>query len=146
MPNMNYHILEPEVAGGLGEDTVINRRIHPPEVSTLHYKFDGWLGDVLLESFPCFIVTMEAVQKLQGLPATGVYFGDVQATKSVQFHNIYPDRSLPEFRWLKVTGKAGDDDFGLAKDFRLVVSDRVLVALKELRLSNALIENYQPLP
>jgi hypothetical protein len=141
---MEYHILEPEVAGGLGEGTVMNRSVHPPDVQFLHYNFDGWLGDVLVESFPCFIVTAEAVKKLQGLPATGVDFGDVRVTKSVQFQEIHPHQTLPEFKWLKVIGKAGREDFGLASDFRLVVSDRVLHALRSLGLSNALIEVFQP--
>jgi hypothetical protein len=141
---MEYHILEPEVAGGLGEGTVMNRSVHPPDVKLLHYNFDGWLGDVLVESFPCFIVTVEAVKKLQGLPATGVDFGDVRVTKSAQFQEIHPYQTLPEFKWLKVIGKAGREDFGLASDFRLVVSDRVLHVLRSLGLSNALIEVFQP--
>lgn len=45
---MKYFYIEPEVAGGLGRNTVMNRAVHPPVVSKLHYHFDGWLGDVLL--------------------------------------------------------------------------------------------------
>lgn len=140
---MKYYLIEPEVAGGLGEGTIMNREIHPPDVTKLHYKFDGWLGDVLVESFPCFVVTLEAVKQLQKLSATGAQFSDVLITKSAQFDELCPDRVLPEFRWLKVTGKAGFEDFGLAKDFRLVVSDRVLNVLKSLGLTNALVDDFQ---
>jgi hypothetical protein len=141
---MKYYILEPEVAGSLGKWTVINRGVHPPDVKTLDYEFDGWLGDVLLESFPCFIATIDAVKELQSLPATGVRFDDVRITKSVQFQEMYPDRVLPTFKWLKVSGQAGIEDMGLAGDLRLVVSDRVLNALKPLGLSNAVIQNFEP--
>ncbi|HKB91644.1 MAG TPA: hypothetical protein VKC60_14085 [Opitutaceae bacterium] len=61
---MKYYYIEPEVAGSLGENTVIHREVHPPRVSKLHYRFDGWLGDVLLESFPSFIVAEDVEKKL----------------------------------------------------------------------------------
>ena len=53
---MQYVYIEPEVAGGLGDHTVMDRSVHPPIVSKLHYQMEGWLGDALLESFPVFIV------------------------------------------------------------------------------------------
>lgn len=40
-----FFALEPEVAGGLGPNTVMDRSVHPPRVSHLHYVFDGWMGD-----------------------------------------------------------------------------------------------------
>lgn len=140
---MKYYILEPEVAGSLGKGTVMNRDVHPPDVKKLDYEFDGWLGDVLLESFPCFIATIDAVTKLQRLPVTGVQFDDVRISKSVQFQDMYPNQVLPKFKWLKVLGRPGLEDFGLGRDFRLVVSDRVLNALKPLGLSNAVIQNFE---
>jgi len=73
---MKYYYIEPEVAGGLGNDTVMNRSVHPPVVTKLHYQFDGWLGDVLLESSPCFIVTELAKQKLQDARLTGATFDE----------------------------------------------------------------------
>jgi hypothetical protein len=54
---MEYFQIAPEVAGGWGRNTVMDRSIHPPHVTKLHFEFDGWLGDVLLESFPCYIIT-----------------------------------------------------------------------------------------
>ena len=46
-------------------------------VRKFHYEFDGWLGDVLLESCPCFIVTEAAKKKLQSIGATGIKFASV---------------------------------------------------------------------
>jgi hypothetical protein len=94
---MNFYIIEPEVAGGLGENTVMDRTTHPPKVSKLHYKFDGWLGDVLLESIPCYIATKEVVQKLKIIHPTGVDCCNVEITSSEQFHDIQPNSKLPEF-------------------------------------------------
>lgn len=40
---MKYCVIEPEVAGGLGENTVIDQSVHPPKIARLHYNFEGWL-------------------------------------------------------------------------------------------------------
>ena len=143
---MKYYVVEPEVAGGLGENTVMDRSVQPPKIARLHYDFDGWLGDVLLESFPCFIATEGVVRELMSMRSTGVSFGHVEITKSEQFDEIYPGRQLPEFRWLKVSGKPGVDDFGLTDDFRLVVSQRVLHVLQSHGLDNATVDSFNARP
>jgi len=126
---MRYYLLEPEVAGGLGRNTVLDRTSHPPVVTRLHYEFDGWLGDELLESFPCFIVTQRLRVKIEELGFTGVRFSPVEVTLSTQFKTLYPDREVPQFAWLKVDGEPCKDDLGLATDHRLIVSERTLVAM-----------------
>ena len=139
---MKYFYIEPEVAGGLGENTVLDTSVHPPIVSRLHYEFDGWLGDVLLETFPCFIVTKDAKRKLQSIGATGITFDDVEITTSALFQGLYPNRQLPEFFWLQIEGKPGHDDFGIDHDLRLVISERALEVLRGLGISNALVTPY----
>ena len=52
-----YWLVSPEVAGELGDGTVMDTAVHPPWVSRLHHRFQGWLGDDLLECFPCFLTT-----------------------------------------------------------------------------------------
>jgi len=141
---MNHFIVEPEVAGGLGEHTVMDCTVRPPKVSRLHYKFDGWLGDSLLESFPCFIATKDVAQKLKALHPTGVHFSELEIEKSDQFRRLYPNRKLPDFMWLKISGTPGKDDFGLADDLRLVISERVLELLKSQNLKNALVGHFEP--
>ncbi len=101
-------LIQPEVAGGLGENTVMDRRVHPPIVSKLHYEFDGWGGDALLTSFPYFIVTEDAKKKLQSVGLTGMRFDKVEVTTSELFQELFPDRQLPHFVWLKVDGKPGE--------------------------------------
>ena len=55
---MKYFILEPEVAGGIGKKSKIlyeNSKIK--EVLFLDYEFEGWLGDDILTTHPCFIIS-----------------------------------------------------------------------------------------
>ena len=139
---MKYFYIEPEVAGGLGDNIVMDRRVHTPIVSRLHYEFDGWLGDVLLEGFPCFIVTEDAKGKPQSVGATGIKFDKVEVTTSGFFQDVHPNRQLPKFVWLQIDGKPGQDDFGIARDLRLVISERALKVLKGLGISNALLTDY----
>jgi len=140
---MTYFYLEPEVAGGLGENTVIDRSVHPPVVGKLHYILDGWLGDALLESFPCFIVTERAKEELLASGLSGVRFEEAEVTTSDQFKELYPNRQIPKFIRLKAEGKPGWDDFATVPDGRLVVSQRALEVLKGLGISNALVAAFE---
>ena len=54
---MAQYLIEPEVPGGLGDKTQGDFSKHPPVIEHLHFQFEGWLGDDLLESFPCFLVS-----------------------------------------------------------------------------------------
>lgn len=140
---MQYFYVEPEVAGGLGERTVMDRSAHPPIVNRLHYQLEGWLGDAILESFPAFVVTEDAKESLLGIGVTGATFDDVEVTVTDQFEELYPGRKLPLFAWLKPEGKAGRDDIGAAADGRLVLSQRALDTLSSLGISNALVEPFE---
>lgn len=98
---------------------------------------------MILESFPCFIVTTEAGNVLIELGATGIELDRVEITTSDMFKELNPDKILPSFVWMRVLGKAGRDDFGISEDYRLVVSQRALNALKPLGVSNALVEPFR---
>jgi hypothetical protein len=133
-----FYVVEPEVAGGWGKNTVFTGVPGKPTVvHKLHYQFDGWLGDELLESTPCYIVTERLAHKMEQADLSGVNFDEVEVTKSEQFEELYPNRSLPKFVWLKVNGKPGQDDFGVAPGLRLIVSDRALHVLMDGGLSHA---------
>jgi hypothetical protein len=134
---MNFYVVEPEVAGGFGKHTVIDRSSGKMVVQKLHYQFDGWLGDELLESAPSYIASERMAHEIERAQLTGVRFDDVEVTTSDQFRELYPDRQLPKFIWLKVEGNAGHDDFGIAPGLRLVVSERALELLKKIGFSNA---------
>lgn len=137
-----YFVIEPEVAGELGPDTVMDTSVHPPKVSELHYDFKGWLGDDLLESFPSFVVTGRCKVALEKAGFSGFTFAPAKVTASDIFLELYPGQSLPDFHWLKVNGVAGKDDVGLASDHRLVVSEEVLRLLRSMRLEHCDVEAF----
>ena len=136
---MKFFRLDPEAAGGLARMTVMDRSTHPPLVTRLHYEFDGWLGDELLQSFPCFIVTQALASSLAAADLTGTSFDLVIVTVSQQFRDMYGDRALPEFSWLKVCGRAGADDFGVDNNNYLVVSER---ALRMMNLKHCIVQEW----
>lgn len=140
---MKYYQLEPEVAGGFGEHTVIDRAPGKMVVHKLHYEFDGWLGDELLESTPCFIVSERLAREIERAHLMGISFDKAEVTTSDQFTELYPNRQIPEFIWLKVNGKAGRDDFGIAAGLQLVVSERAYDLLKAFSISNALVRPFE---
>ncbi|MBY8259298.1 hypothetical protein KW530_21605 [Vibrio fluvialis] len=137
-----YFYIEPEVSGGFGDNSVMDTTVHPPKVYKLHYQFDGWLGDELLESFPCFIISEALAQELEREHLSGFTLEDVEVTKSEQFEELYPRKALPKFFWLQVTGSAAQDDLGIAEDHRLVVSESALNTLRKGKIEEADIEEF----
>jgi hypothetical protein len=139
----NFWSLEPEVAGEIGAGSVLDASSHPPHVSQLVYKFTGWLGDELLETFPCYIVTQRLGAALIAKHLTGFRLDDVDVVVSDEFKDLYPGRNLPNFRWFNVTGQAGVDDFGLSEKHTLVVSEAAIRLLREHTLAQCDIEEYR---
>ena len=140
-----FYYIEPEVAGSLGESSIIDTTFHPPKVSKLHYQFDGWLGDDLLETFPCYIVTEQMKKKIESNNLSGAKFDSVIISASDHFQEMYPSKIFPQFFWLKVDGSAGKSDFGIAKDHRLVISKEALDVIKQLNIDNSDIGEYKRL-
>src|ERR1700674_2945453 len=101
-----------------------------------------WLGDPLLATFPCFIATEELSQAIEQAGFTGVRFAPVEMSISEQGRDFAPELLLPSFRWMQVHGHAGEDDFGVQKKYRLVVSQRALVLLRQLGVKYAEVENF----
>ena len=138
-----YYLLEPEVAGGWGERTVIDQTMpNPPSMVAFEYRFDGWLGDELLTTHPCFIVTERVSRLLSQAELSGYALAEVSISRSRLFRDLYPYRRLPRWVWMKMSGQPGKDDFGLTADHRLVVSKRALAVLKQGSLNYCAIEPY----
>ncbi len=139
-----YYQLEPEVAGGWGEGTVADTTCHPPIVKSLVFEFDGWLGDSIITSFPCYLVTEGLAQSINHTKLSGYHLAECTITQSEAFNELYPNKNLPGFLWLQVVGEFGVDDFGIGNDLRLVVSAAALSTLKEHFLNNCEIEEISP--
>jgi hypothetical protein len=136
---MNY-ILEPEVAGGWGEGTIADTSTHPPIIKKLEYQFDGWSGDDLLTSFPCFIVSERLVNKMESSDLTGYEIAPVEITKSEKFKELFPNTELPNFKWLQVKGIVKKDDFAINKKLRLVVSETAFNLLNKFNMKQCDVE------
>ena len=139
---VSFSFVEPEVAGGWGPNTVADRSTTPVTVEHLHYEFDGWLGDVLLESTPCFIVTDAGVAAITKEGLVGAEFENVEISVSDTFRELRGDVALPSFRRLVPFGTPGIDDFGLSPDLRLVLSDKAIGLLRNLGLNYAELSPY----
>ncbi|MCP3805056.1 hypothetical protein NLX83_37895 [Allokutzneria sp. A3M-2-11 16] len=133
---MGFFIVEPEVAGELGPRTVFDRAGHTLAVTRLEYQFFGWLGDPIVESTPCFIVTEELSAAITAAGLTGATFDEVEVSVSPEGEEFI-EGPLPPWKWLRFTGEASHDDLGLNDGLRLVVSERALGVLREHGLSNA---------
>lgn len=145
---MKLYIIEPEVGGGIGESTVFTSKTLPngvKEISQLEYEFQGWLGDELLESTPCFIITSELVSSIENAQLTGYKIEGVKVTISDFFKELYPNKTLPEFKRLVPKGTVDinngkymdrtEEDFCLSQKLELVVSDNALRVLKKHQLN-----------
>jgi len=131
-------VIEPEVPGGLGEKCRIDSSVHPPHVSYLHVHLEGWLGDDLLEVFPCFIVTELLRRAFEDARVNGISFEDVMITRSEAFDELYPGRPLPKFWRLNIDPDITGGDFWLRPDYRLAVSDEFLSKLSAVaQINNA---------
>lgn len=134
---MSYYLLEPEVAGELGEDTVMDVDVHPPVVTRLQYVIQDWLGDEILESTPCFVVTEHLAGLIGAAGLSGYRLADAEVVLSEDAEELAGGPvDLPKWQWLQLTGTAGTDDFGASANGSLVVSQRALDVLRQGVFSN----------
>jgi len=134
------YVVEPEVAGGLADQTVLDTSRHPPIVKRLHYVFSGWMGDDIVETFPCFIVTSRLAEAIAAARLSGAEFDDVVISKDPQFVRFSMEvaNNLPAWRWLRPAGEPHASDFWQQRpDGRLVVSERSLDVLRRFNLNHA---------
>lgn len=149
---MKLYGLEPEVAGGFGENTVVSNlenvraKRERPIVTHLHYEFSGWLGDEILETTPCFIITESLADSIQRSELKGYTVADVETSVTEEFEELYPGRTLPKFKRLVPQGTVevrgnnfkswSGDDFCLSPKSILVVSEKALAVLRKHQLNH----------
>ncbi|PZU26013.1 MULTISPECIES: hypothetical protein [Sphingobacterium] len=132
-----YKLIEPEVAGGLGEKTELDNSVFPPLVKKLNYEFDGWLGDDILESFPCYIMTERLKRTIESENLSGITFDDVLISKSETFLDLYPDKELPTFFWAKINGEDYQDDFFITEQNGLAISEKAYSLFQKFNIDQA---------
>ncbi|WP_207516010.1 hypothetical protein [Longitalea luteola] len=132
------YLIEPEVSGQLGDNTIMNASLHPPKVERLHFVFYGWLGDDLIECFPIFLITEKLKNGLVVTKLTGYEIKDCQIEESDEF-KLLQNVTLPRFFWFLVTGNE-KDDFSISNK-KLKVSDNAFSILNQYNLENALVSD-----
>lgn len=155
---MKLFTIEPEVAGEIGENTVYGNYIRGkehPVISHLHFVFDGWLGDDILETTPCFLVSERLKITIENSGLTGYEFQDVGISTSDEWDEMYPDREVPHFCRLiplgtvNVEGEKYSDwnnmDFCLTPKSYLVISENAKKLLEEFQTENADFTELSPL-
>ena len=128
---LNYVIVKPEVIVGMGENTTGSDIHNQNGIDSLHINLEDWLGDDLVEVFPCFLVTQSLFEELTKQQFSGFEIDYVEVTKDDYFENNYQlEKPLPTFYWLIINGKKGKDDFFIDENLNLNISLRVLNLLK----------------
>ncbi|CAM4311373.1 hypothetical protein TU52_18515 [Bacillus cereus] len=147
---MNLYLLSPEVAGGHGEKTIYSKEKNigtegvSGKVQFLHYEFYGWLGDDLLESTPCFIVSEKLKNALLSSELKGFKLEECLISLSEEFLELYPDKELSNFWRLIPLGTVNHENgnysewsghqFCLTTRGDLIVTEEVLSFLKSFTL------------
>ncbi len=92
-----FYRLKPEVPGQLGCRTKIDSSVFPPCITHLHFVFDGWLGDELIECFPCYLVSENLLNCFLKAGLSGFEIDTAKIEYSVLFNELYPGRKMPPF-------------------------------------------------
>lgn len=136
-PDLMYRV-SPEVPGGFGETTILDSTIHPPTVTRLHFVFAGWMGDDLVESFPCHLASERLRNAIETAELSGLAFTDVVVEVDEQAELFDPGLAerLPTWWWLKPAQEKGGD-FWQDALAQLFVSGRALDVLQQHNLTRA---------
>ncbi|MEX2172316.1 MAG: hypothetical protein WD851_23550 [Pirellulales bacterium] len=141
-----YRLLKPEAATEEDEGTIMDVSVHPPTIEKLSVRFDFWLGDDLLEGYSYFLATERLKMAIEEAQLSGYSFDDVTVTRSIEFEELeefHPGREFPKFYWMKIFGRAGEDDFGLSDNHCLVASEKSFDLLKSFKIDNCDVEEFR---
>lgn len=137
---MKYWKLEPEVAAELGEKSSLDTSLHPPRVERLHLRFTGWLGDDLVECFPCFVATEKLCDALESANLTGYRVEELEMSVGDEMSELHPEVELPRFKWLALQEGGPQGDLSTDEGHNLLVSERAMNVLKQFRLDQCDVE------
>ena len=120
----------------------MDRSTHPPIVSRLHYELADWLGDCIVQTFPCFLAVRSTGAHLTSAAYTGFHLDTAHVTVTDLYREINCNEDPPELDWLVIHGQSGREDFGLTSDAHLVVSSRALRLMQTDGLAHCAVEHW----
>jgi len=142
---MSFYTLKPENCGSFGRKTLYGGELtdRPPAIYRFDFEFTSWPVDELIEVNCTYIATESLMAELSQLnpKPTGITYDTVTLSTTFEMRQARPDMELTTYKWCKINGRPGRDDFGMSADHRLVISSRALVAIKP-RLTRCIIEVY----
>lgn len=118
-----YYRVSPEVAGGLGVETIMDRSEHPPRVAKLHYEVIDWLGDSIVQSFPCYLVVRSLAQSMSSAGLSGFSIASAVISEASEFREFNPEGELPDLVWLIPDGVPGVHDVAVNEKGHLIASE-----------------------
>ncbi|WP_411334002.1 hypothetical protein ACK1LH_19385 [Metabacillus indicus] len=149
---MKLFFIEPEVAGGHGNQSIYGTEQDiltdgiSGRIKFLHYEFQGWLGDDLLEATPAFIVSHKLKAELMSSTFTDFKLEECQITVSDALKELDYAKKIPPFTRLIPFGKIRIDGerfenwsghhFCMSSKGELVVTQEALDLLKRVSLNH----------
>lgn len=129
----NYITIQPEVIVGLGGNTEFSEKSQPfKTVIKLHIDLEDWLGDDLMECFPCYIITENLKKALENSSYKGFEIKEMEVTKAEYFDdNYHQNKPLPKFYWLQINGKRNISDIYINENNNLNIGDNFLSFLQK---------------
>jgi len=143
---MKYLRLAAMIPGWIGEQSVSEVVDNREDFQKVHYVFDDYPTDCIVEHFGVYLITQGLKKALEEIEATGCEFHDVIVSRSDAYegHTSHiPDNSLPKFYWLKIVGEGGKDDIGRAEPtLSIAVSERVFNEMKKFGLNDCIVYDW----
>ena len=125
--------LEPQVAGELGDDTVMDVSVHPPLVSRVAYELDQPDNDDLIQSFPVYLVERSMADQLVRAGLTGFDLAAAVVRPGEEYEAEYQGKAHKDYVWLRVHG-TNQHDCWIDHTLMLCVSDAMMAVLKSGQL------------
>jgi hypothetical protein len=123
-------VLEPLVAGELGDATILDTSTHPPIPIRVQYVLDEPSDEDIIESFPVYLVSNALGAALEAAELSGFRLADAETLPSDNYKDLWPDVPHKAYRWLQVLGPPTADCW-IGDDLMLVVSDRMYAVIAE---------------
>lgn len=135
------YVLDPLVAGELGEGTELDTSMHPPNVQRLEYVIDEPYEDDLIQSFPVYLVSERLARRLIDEALNGFVIDDATVLRSDAYGERFggEDGSPKDYKWLRLVPHDAPD-CQLNSELMLLVSDRMMAILREGSLRDCIVE------
>src|SRR5215211_250252 len=127
------YVLEPLVAGELGDETDLDTRTHPPLVHSVEFVLDLPTDEDLIESFPVFLVSEELASALTAAGFRGFQLSDAQVRPSHEYLANHGEVPHKRYRWLRLMPSRPSDCW-LDAQYRLCVSDQMYFVIARHRI------------